>query len=133
MRWSASAARRRRRMREGGVPLTVGPRTDGVIRRWGSPAPGDPLVVDRLELTAALTAARASFTHAVSGLSFSRTMPIWSACASSGELAHDGGFGLRRVPVLELRIAHVEGGVEVDDEAVDGAVLQRLHERRHCR
>src|SRR3954454_4094792 len=45
------------------------------------------------------------------------------------ELADDLALWIGRVEVLELRIAHVERGAEVNDDAVDLAVLER---RQRC-
>jgi hypothetical protein len=46
------------------------------------------------------------------------------------EGADDGAFRVGRVPVLKLSVADVEGGAQVDDEAVDLAVLERDLGRR---
>ena len=66
--------------------------------------------------------ASALFTHRVSELPFSSTIPKCSFVPARGQLADDHAVG-------DLDGGDVEGRRQVDDDAVDLAVLQRLYRR----
>ena len=90
----------------------------------------DPLVVDRLELAAGTDGldglAHAGGQRAVLLEDHAHLVDLHGR----RELADDRRLRVWGVEVLELRIADEERGLQVDDQAVDLAVLERLDRRR---
>src|SRR5688500_16591982 len=112
---------------ESATPLMAGQSTGGsLLAERDLLARADPLVVCRVERAVRLDRR----DRVVDALS-ERAVELQHGAHLVGlrrdaELTDDGRLRLWRVEVFELRVAHVESRLKVDDEPVDLVVLEQL-------